>query len=167
MNRVSSGWPRRDPATGGLSWRPARQPRRGTPEAWPPPRRYAGDLAPSQLGDGSHVDVEGNGNDSVAAGNGNNPIVGGLGPHKIKVGNGTNILIDGSATVVNPGDSFRQILNAWTANPVASNQSAIRSRFTVNYNAKYTNTLTAGSGIDWFFYQPPTTSNKKSTDFLN
>jgi Ca2+-binding RTX toxin-like protein len=111
--------------------------------------------------------VEGNGHDSVTAGNGNNLIVGGLGPHTIAVGNGTNILIDGSATVVNSGDSFRRILNAWVANPTSTNQAAIRSRFTVNYNAKYVNTLTAGSGIDWFFYQPPTTSNKKSTDFLN
>jgi Ca2+-binding RTX toxin-like protein len=121
----------------------------------------------TQLGDGSNVVVEGNGKDSVSAGNGNNLIVGGLGRHTIKVGNGTNILIDGSTAIVNPGDSFRQILNAWTANPVASNQATIRSRFTVNYNAKYANTLTAGSGIDWFFYLPPTTSNKKSTDFLN
>jgi Ca2+-binding RTX toxin-like protein len=111
--------------------------------------------------------VEGNGTDSVTAGNGNNLIVGGLGPHTIKVGNGTNILIDGSATVNNSGDSFRRILNDWVANPTASKQAAIRSRFTVSYNAKYANTLTAGSGIDWFFYQPPTTSNKKSTDFLN
>jgi Ca2+-binding RTX toxin-like protein len=111
--------------------------------------------------------VEGDGNDSVTAGNGNNLVVGGLGRHTIRVGNGTNILIDGSATVNHSGDSFRQILDAWTANPVASNQAAIRSRFTVNDNAKYANTLTAGSGIDWFSYQPPTTSNKKSTDFLN
>jgi hypothetical protein len=120
-----------------------------------------------QLGDGSNVVVEGNGNDSVSAGNGNNLIVGGLGRHTIRVGNGTNILIDGSATVVNSGDSFRRILNAWVAKPTVSNQGAIRSPFTVDYNVKYANTLTAGSGIDWFFYQPPTTSNKKSTDFLN
>ena len=120
-----------------------------------------------QLGGGSNVVVEGNGNDSVSAGNGNNLVVGGLGHHTITVGNGTNILIDGSATVNNSGDSLRQILNAWTANPVASNQAAIRSRFTVSYNSRYHNTLSAGSGIDWFFYQPPTTSNKKPTDFLN
>jgi Ca2+-binding RTX toxin-like protein len=118
------------------------------------------------LGNGSNVVVEGNGHDSVTTGNGNNLIIGGLGPHTIKVGNGTNILIDGSATVVKPGDSFRQILSAWAAKPIASNQGAIRKRFTVNYNAKYTNTLSAGSGIDWFCYKPPTTSNKKSTDFL-
>ena len=125
-----------------------------------------------QLGDGSNVVVEGNGNDNVTAGNGNNLIVGGLGivagrgHDTIKVGNGTNILIAGSATVNNSGDSFRQILNAWTINPTASNQSVIRQRFTVNYNPN-ASTLTAGSGIDWFFYKPPTTSNKKSTDFLN
>ena len=70
-----------------------------------------------QLGDGSNVVVEGNGNDSVTAGNGNNLIVGGLGRHTIKVGNGTNILIDGSATVTHSGDSFRQILDDWVANP--------------------------------------------------
>lgn len=120
-----------------------------------------------QVGDGSNVVVEGNGTDSVTAGNGNNLIVGGLGRHTIKIGNGTNILIDGSATVNKSGDSFRQILNSWAANPVASNQAAIRSRFTVNYNTKYANTLMAGNAIDWFFYQPPTTSNKKSTEFRN
>jgi Ca2+-binding RTX toxin-like protein len=108
-----------------------------------------------------------NGHESVSAGNGNNLIVGGLGQHTIKVGNDTSILIDGSATVNNPGDSFRQILSAWTANPVALNQSAIRSRFAVHYNTKYANSLTAGSGIDWFFYQAPTTSNKQSTVFRN
>jgi hypothetical protein len=67
----------------------------------------------------------------------------------------------------NSGDSFRRILNAWTANSTAPNQAAIQSRFTVIYNTTYANTLTAGSGIDWFFYKHPTTSNKKSTDFLN
>ena len=120
-----------------------------------------------QPGDGSNVVVEGNGNDTVAAGNGNNLIVGGRGRHTIKVGNGNNILIDRTATVKKSGDSFRRILNDWTANPTASNQAAIRSRFTVNYNTKYANTLTAGSGIDWFFYKSPTTSNEKSNDFRN
>jgi hypothetical protein len=118
-------------------------------------------------GDGSNVVVEGNGTDTVTAGNGNNLIVGGLGRHTITVGNGTNILIDGSATVYKPQDSLRRILNDWVANPTASNQSKIRSRFTVNYNTKYANTLSAGSGIDWFFYKSPTTSNKKKSDFLN
>src|SRR5262249_54431679 len=34
---------------------PARRPRRGTPEGWPPPRhRYAGDLSPTPLGDESN-----------------------------------------------------------------------------------------------------------------
>src|SRR5262249_18480745 len=99
-----------------------------------------------QLGHGSNVVVDGNGTGSGPAGNGNNLSVGGPGPHKIKVGNGTNILIDGSAALANPADAFRRILNAWVANPTASSRAAIRSRFTVNYNAKYANTLTAGSG---------------------
>ena len=147
---------------------PARRPRRGIPEAWLPPRHSrAGDLAPTQLGDGCNVGVEGNGHDSVSAGDGNNLIIGGLGRHTTKVGNGTNILIDGSATLTNPADSLRRILNDWAAKPTASNQGAIRQRFTVHYNTKYANPLSAGSGIDWFFYQPPTTSNTKSTDLLN
>jgi len=58
-------------------------------------------------------------------------------------------------------------VSAWTANPVASNQAAIRSRFTVTYTSTYPNHLSAGSGIDWFFYKPPTNSNRKPTDFLN
>jgi hypothetical protein len=53
------------------------------------------------------------------------------------------------------------------ANPTASKQAAIRSRFTVTYNSTYPNHVSAGSGIDWFFYKPATTSNKKSTDCLN
>jgi hypothetical protein len=119
-----------------------------------------------QLGGGNNVVVEGNGNDYVSAGNGANLIVGGLGRHTIQVGSGTNILIDGSATIVNPGDSFGQILSAWAASPTASNQAAIRSRFTVTYNTTSANYLSAGVGVDWFFYQPPTTSNKKPSDFL-
>jgi Ca2+-binding RTX toxin-like protein len=148
---------------------PARRPRRGIPEAWSPPRHgHAGHLDPTQLGERSNIVVEGNGTDSVAASDGNNLVVVGLGHHTIQVGNGINILIDGSATVTMSGDSFRQILDAWVANPTASNQAAIRKRFTVTDNTTNANTLTAGTGIDWFFYKnPPTTSNKKATDFLN
>jgi hypothetical protein len=62
----------------------------------------------------------------VSAGNGANLVVG-LGPHTTVLGNGNNILIDGSATIVNPGDSFAQILRAWAAHPTAANQAAIRS----------------------------------------
>jgi hypothetical protein len=52
------------------------------------------------------------------------------------------------------------------ANPTPSNHAVIRKRFTVSYNATNANTLTAGTVIDWFFYKnPPTTSNKRSTDF--
>jgi hypothetical protein len=120
-----------------------------------------------QLGGGNNTVTAGNGNDTIQLGDGSNVVVEGNGNDTVAAGNGTNMLIDGSATVTNPGDSFRQILNAWTANPVASNQAAIRSRFTVIYNSTYPNYLSAGRGIDWFFYKPPTTSNKKSTDFLN
>ena len=119
-----------------------------------------------QLGNGNNVVIEGNGNDSVSAGNGNNLIVGGLGSHTIRVGTGTNILIDGSAAV-SSGFKFRDILNLWVQNPNATGQSKIRPLLMVQYNTKYANHLSAGSGIDWFFYEPPTTSNKKPTDFLN
>jgi hypothetical protein len=125
----------------------------------------------TQLGDGSNVVVEGNGNDNVTAGNGNNLIVAGLGTEvgqghdTIKVGNGNNILIAGSASV-SSGHSFRDILNIWTQFPNATGLDQIRPLLTVNYNT-FASTLTAGSGIDWFFCEPPTTSNKKSTDFLN
>ena len=116
-----------------------------------------------QLGDGDNVVIEGNGNDYVSAGNGANLVVGGLGKHTIQLGNGTDILIDGSASVVNAGDSFRQILTDWKA----SSSTQVNQRISVNYNAVYSNYLSAGSGRDWFFYHAPTTSNKKSTDRLN
>ena len=77
----------------------------------------------------------GNGNDKMTVGNGNDFLVGGLGPRAMTADGGINILIDGSATVTNSGDSFRQILGAWVANPTPSNQAVIRKRFTVTYNA--------------------------------
>ena len=118
----------------------------------------------TQLGDGSNVIVEGNGNDSVQAGNGANLVVGGLGRHTIQLGNGNNILIDGSATVVNAGDSLRQILSDWNASPT----TRVSQRLKVVYNSSYPNSLKAGSGRDWFFYTYPNTkSNKKATDRLN
>ena len=116
-----------------------------------------------QLGNGSDVVIEGNGNDYVSAGTGADLVVGGLGQHTIQLGNGNDILIDGSATVVNPGDSFRQILSDWNT----SSSASVNTRLNVIYNTVHPNYLSAGSGRDWFFYHAPTTSNKKSTDRLN
>ena len=116
-----------------------------------------------QCGNGSDVIIEGNGTDYVSAGNGPDLVVGGLGSHTIQLGNGNDILIDGSATVVNSGDSFRQILSDWNA----SSSTSVDTRLSVVYNTVHPNYLSAGSGRDWFFYEAPTTSNKKSTDRLN
>ena len=117
-----------------------------------------------QLGNGSDVIVEGNGNDYVSAGNGADLVVGGLGQHTIQLGNGNDILIDGSATVVNSGDSLRQILSDWNASPSAS----VNTRLKVVYNTAHPNVLKAGSGRDWFFYTySKDVTNKKSTDRLN
>ena len=116
-----------------------------------------------QLGNGSNVIVEGNGNDYVSAGNGADLVVAGLGQHTVQLGNGNDILIDGSATVVNPGDSFRQILSDWDA----SSSTSVNTRLNVVYNTVHPNSLWAGRGRDWFFFVSPTTSNKKSKDRLN
>ena len=117
-----------------------------------------------QLGNGSNVIVEGNGNDNVSAGNGSDLVVGGLGQHTIQLGNGNDILIDGSATVVNCGDSLRQILSDWNACSSAS----VNKRLKVVYNTTDPNVLKAGSGRDWFFYKySKDVTNKKSTDRLN
>ena len=117
-----------------------------------------------QLGNGSDVIVEGNGNDYVSAGNGSDLVVGGLGQHIIQLGNGNDILIDGSATVVNPGDSLRQILSDWNA----SSSASVNTRLKVVYNTTHPNALKAGSGRDWFFFTySKDVTNKKSTDRLN
>jgi hypothetical protein len=115
------------------------------------------------LGNGSDVVVEGNGSDSVTAGNGPDLVVGGLGQHTISLGNGNDILIDGSATVASASDSLRQILSNWNS----SSSASVNQRLKVVYNTNHPNVLQAGSSRNWFFYKPPTTSNKKSTDFLN
>ena len=117
-----------------------------------------------QLGNGSDVIVEGNGNDNVSAGNGSDMVVGGLGQHTIQLGNGNDILIDGSATVVNCGDSLRQVLSDWNACSSAS----VNTRLKVVYNTSHPNVLKSGSGRDWFFFTyAKDVTNKKSTDCLN
>ncbi len=117
-----------------------------------------------QLGNGSDVIVEGNGNDYVSAGNGSDLVVGGLGQHTIQLGNGNDILIDGSATVVNLGDSLRQILSDWNA----GSSTLVNKRLKVVYNTTHPNVLKAGSGRDWWFYTySKDVTNKKPTDRLN
>jgi hypothetical protein len=117
-----------------------------------------------RLGDGSDVVVEGNGNDYVSAGNGSDLIVAGLGQHSIQLGNGNDILIDGSATVVNFGDSLRQVLSDWNANPLTS----VNKRLKVVNNTSHPNVLRAGSALDWWFYtNSKDVTNKKATDRLN
>ncbi len=108
--------------------------------------------------------VEGNGSDTVIAGNGADLVVGGLGQHTIQLGNGNDILIDGSASVVNPGDSFLQILTDWNASPSAS----VNTRIKVVYNTVHPNILKAGSGRNWFFYAyVKDVTSKKPTDRWN
>ncbi len=78
--------------------------------------------------------------------------------------NGSNILIDGTAILLQSGDSFRQILNDWKASPSA----AVSSRLRITYNASRPNYLSVGSGRNWFFYtSPKVSSNRKATDRLN
>ena len=117
-----------------------------------------------QLGNGSDVIVEGNGNDFVSAGSGADLVVAGLGQHTVSLGNGNDVLIDGSATLVNSGDSFRQILTDWNTNASTS----VDSRLKVIYNASHPDVLKAGSGRDWWFftYKKDVTNIKKS-DRLN
>jgi hypothetical protein len=84
--------------------------------------------------------------------------------HFHDLGNGNDILIDDSATVVNSGDSLRQILSDWNA----SSSASVNTRLKVVYNTTHPNVLKAGSGRNWFFFNySKTTSNKKATDRLN
>src|SRR5262249_29133409 len=87
-----------------------------------------------------------------------------LGQHTIQLGKGNNILIDGAATVVAAGDSFRQILSDWNSSPSAS----VNTRLKVVYNTSHPNTLKAGGGRDWFFFTySKDSANPKKTDRVN
>jgi hypothetical protein len=66
-------------------------------------------------------------------------------------------LIDGLATVVNSGDSLRQILSDWSA----SSSASVNTRIKVVYNTSHLNVLRAGKGREWWFY----TYNKDVTNF--
>jgi Ca2+-binding RTX toxin-like protein len=121
-----------------------------------------------QLGNGNNVVVTGNGN-NINAGNGDNLIAAGLGQHAIQVGNGSNILIDGSVTLVQSGDSLQHVLNDWVTHGASvANVASIRSRLAVTSNSNHANTLSAGSGLDWFWetYAHDKTI-RKATDLLN
>jgi Ca2+-binding RTX toxin-like protein len=117
-----------------------------------------------QFGAGNDTVPLDDGNDNVSAGNGSDLVVGGLGQHTIQLGNGNDILIDGSATVVNAGDSLRQILSDWNA----SSSASVDTRLKVVYNTAHPDVLKAGSGRDWWFYTySKDVTNKKATDHLN
>jgi len=96
---------------------------------------------------------------------GSNGLIGStVARHFHDLGNGNDILIDGWATVVNSGDSLRQILSDWNA----SSSASVNTRLKVVYNTTHPNVLKAGSGRNWFFFNySKTTSNKKATDRLN
>jgi Ca2+-binding RTX toxin-like protein len=122
------------------------------------------------LGDGTNVVQTGNGTDTITAGGGDNLIAGGLGQHTAHAGNGSNILIDGSVTLTNPGtDSLRGVLDSWISGGAsASNVKNIRSRIRVTDNPRYSDTLFAGSGRDWFWATYGLdTIDRKATDLLN
>jgi Ca2+-binding RTX toxin-like protein len=115
-------------------------------------------------GDGNNVIVEGNGNDQIQAGNGDNLIVGGLGHHTIQAGNGNNILIDGNVQL--SPDVLEQVLSDWIANDLTDVANILTPAIT--YNTTNANTITAGTGFDWFWYiYGKDHTNRKATDLLN
>jgi Ca2+-binding RTX toxin-like protein len=121
----------------------------------------------TSLGDGNNLVVEGNGNDLVQVGNGDNLIVGGLGKHTIQVGNGSNILIDGSVQLSLNGDTLAKVLSDWMQYGSAD-AASLRARLHVTDNTSDANTLTAGSGRDWFWETDAQDhTNRKVTDLLN
>jgi hypothetical protein len=103
------------------------------------------------------------------AGNRDNLIAPRLGQHIVHVGNSSNILIDGTVTLTQSGDTLRQVLSDWISyGATAANVANIRKRLQVTDNTSHANTLLASSGLDWFWetYARDTT-NRKATDLLN
>jgi Ca2+-binding RTX toxin-like protein len=119
------------------------------------------------LGSGNNVLVTGDGTNFIQAGDGDNLIAAGLGKHTMQVGNGSNILIDGTVALTQSGDTLHQVLSDWIQSGKAA-AANIRARLAVTYNSSHANTLTAGSGLDWFWetYSQDKT-NRKATDLLN
>ena len=73
-------------------------------------------------------------------------------------------MVDGSVTLTQAGDTLRKVLTDWKA----SASTSVNTRLRVVYNAAYPNSLTSGSGRNWFFVTNPRTStNRKATDRLN
>jgi adhesin HecA-like repeat protein len=109
------------------------------------------------LGNGNNVVTTGNGSaDVITAGTGDNLIVAGTGQHTVTLGKGQNILIDGSVTLTQTGETLGQVLAQWIANgDSTSNLTTIRSELDVTYNTINVNHLTTGTGLDWFWFTYP------------
>ena len=118
-----------------------------------------------QVGNGNNLITAGTGTNTIVAGNGDNLIIGGLGHDTIHAGKGRNILIDGSVSDSNA--VLDQVLAEWV-NGGAAAAATIRGQLQVTDNATNTNTLHAGSGLDWFWATDRKDHlNRKSTDLLN
>jgi hypothetical protein len=77
---------------------------------------------------------------------------------------GDGILIDGSAAVVNAGDSLRQTVSLRNASPSAP----VNTRIKVVYNTAPPKVPNTGSSRDRFvFTYSKDVANEKATDFLN
>ncbi|HEX3151616.1 MAG TPA: Ig-like domain-containing protein [Gemmataceae bacterium] len=102
-------------------------------------------------GAGNDVIVGGSGNDLLDGGKGNDLLVGGLGADQVFGGSGNDLLFDGNVALANPGtDTMRAILTAYKSKSPTVLKN-ISSRLAVTSDTANADSLTGGTGTDWFW----------------
>lgn len=117
-----------------------------------------------QTGNGNTVVVGGKGNNTIDGGSGRNILIGGLGRSVINGHDGAAILIAGTTKYGQDAEALQALANEWTtpgetvAQQVVNLQAGVSlaeqtfklDSTTVFSNGRH-NTLTGGSGLDWYF----------------
>jgi uncharacterized delta-60 repeat protein len=116
-------------------------------------------------GSGNDV-VEGRGgNDVIDGGLGNDLLAAGVGADLVEGGAGHDILFDGDVTPSRPADTLSKLLAMYDPGR-RSTLVTLTNRFTVVPD-NATDTLTGGSGTDWFWTTGPDDLDRLATEAMN
>lgn len=119
-------------------------------------------------GDGNDIITGGTVADAIFGGNGADLLIGGLGADSISGQAGNDIVVDGTVTLATASDSLTSVLNSWAslATPSTAIYNNITSRLRVALDRASTDSLSGGTGVDWFWSVPTATFNDILVDIV-
>jgi hypothetical protein len=119
-------------------------------------------------GDGNDIITGGTVADAIFGGNGADLLIGGLGADSISGQAGNDIVVDGTVTLATASDSLTSVLNSWAslATPSTAIYNNITSRLRVALDRASTDSLSGGTGVDWFWSVPTATFSDILVDIV-